>query len=152
MRKLLRAIGRLFHFGEDAHFAATILESVGLRPRDFMIGGISGLIALVWRSFEGAGWLGRIVYWLAVLAIWLAVIAVGRVALGRFTNKKSQLGTAEEPQRDDLPDLRVADNSRVASLFESDERDKLFPLLEANKLTAWARPMKGNDALTSIPG
>src|SRR5260370_1008383 len=53
---------------------------------------------------------------------------------------------------DSLSDLRVADSPRVSRLFESDERDKLFPLLEAEKLTAWARPRKGNDPLGRLPG
>ncbi len=52
-----------------------------------------------------------------------------------------------------LPDLRVADNPRVIDLFEGDQRDKLFPLLEAEKLTAWARPMKSGELpLTRLPG
>ena len=39
------------------------------------------------------------------------------------------------------PDIRVADAPTVIDLFEGKERDKLIPLLEAEKITAWARPM-----------
>jgi hypothetical protein len=56
-----------------------------------------------------------------------------------------------------LPDLRIADNPRVAALFESGEQDKLFPLLEADRLHLWARPMRSREAgkenaLGKLPG
>ena len=62
------------------------------------------------------------------------------------------ISTLINQSRDDLPDTRVADNARVCALFEGNERDKLFPLLEAEKITAWARPMKGDDHLKLLPG
>jgi hypothetical protein len=42
-----------------------------------------------------------------------------------------------------IPNLRVADSPSVIDLFEGNERDRLFPLLEGDQLTAWARPMRG---------
>jgi hypothetical protein len=45
----------------------------------------------------------------------------------------------------DIPDLRVADSDLALVLFSSKERDKLLPLLEAGKLSSWARPMHGNE-------
>jgi hypothetical protein len=50
-----------------------------------------------------------------------------------------------------LPDLRVADHKRVAALFESEQRDRLFPLMENETLFVWARPMKGNETKL-LPG
>lgn len=41
-----------------------------------------------------------------------------------------------------IPNVRVADCPSVVHLFESKEKDKLVPLLEAERLTAWARPMR----------
>jgi hypothetical protein len=40
-----------------------------------------------------------------------------------------------------VPNIRVADNPIALNLFDGTGRDKLFPLLEAGKLIAWARPM-----------
>src|SRR5260370_13463975 len=54
---------------------------------------------------------------------------------------------------DSTPDLRVADDRLVIALFDGDERDKLLPLLEAEKVTAWARPMgRGEPPLTKLSG
>jgi hypothetical protein len=50
-----------------------------------------------------------------------------------------------------IPDLRVADDPSVIALFEGQERDKLFPLLEAEKILAWARPMKGGAPGEELP-
>jgi hypothetical protein len=41
------------------------------------------------------------------------------------------------------PDIRVADTPPIIALFEGKQRDKLIPLLEAEKITAWGRPMGG---------
>jgi hypothetical protein len=53
---------------------------------------------------------------------------------------------------DGLPDLRVADHKQVAALFENQQRDILFPLMESEKLFVWARAMKGNDTLIRLAG
>lgn len=53
---------------------------------------------------------------------------------------------------DGLPDLRVADHKRVAALFENEQRDVLFPLMESERLLVWARAMKGNDTLVRLAG
>jgi hypothetical protein len=49
---------------------------------------------------------------------------------------------------DSYPNLRVADLPRVAELFDG---DKLIPLLEAEKITAWGRRGSGEPPLIKIP-
>jgi hypothetical protein len=52
-----------------------------------------------------------------------------------------------------MPDLRLSDDPFVINLFEGRERDKLFPLLEAEQISAWARPMSGGEPpLTRLSG
>ena len=51
-----------------------------------------------------------------------------------------------------VPDIRVADLPNIVRLFEGKDGDKLIPLLEAEKLFAWARPMgKGEPAQSAFP-
>jgi hypothetical protein len=50
------------------------------------------------------------------------------------------------------PDIRVADAPTVIELFEGKERDKLIPLLEAEKITAWGRLGFGDPPLLKMPG
>jgi hypothetical protein len=51
-----------------------------------------------------------------------------------------------------IPDVRVADSPSAQSLFEGKDGDKLIPLLEAEKIFAWARPMgRGEPAPIRIP-
>jgi hypothetical protein len=58
---------------------------------------------------------------------------------------------SKEPEdiADSYPNLRVADFPRVAELFDG---DKLIPLLEAGKITAWGRRGSGEPPLIKIPG
>jgi predicted nucleotide-binding protein len=52
-----------------------------------------------------------------------------------------------------VPNLRVAEMPAVIQLFRGRDADKLMPLLEAEKITAWARPMNPAELpLTKIPG
>ena len=78
MPKWLKGLVGLLHLSEDLDFLATILDWVGLRPRDIAIAVASGLGATIWRAFEGASILDEILYGLAALAIILAVIALSR--------------------------------------------------------------------------
>jgi hypothetical protein len=48
--------------------------------------------------------------------------------------------------------VRVADHPAVVALFKGRERDKLIPLLEAERISAWGRKPTGNPAPTKIPG
>lgn len=52
---------------------------------------------------------------------------------------------------DGAPDVRVADDLIVWGLFESSDRDKLFPLLEDGKIQAWGRLGNGFPPLMKIP-
>jgi hypothetical protein len=52
-----------------------------------------------------------------------------------------------------IPDVRVADAPNVIKLFEGTDADKLIPLLEAEKISAWARPMgPGEPPPIRVPG
>jgi hypothetical protein len=52
-----------------------------------------------------------------------------------------------------LPDVRVADSLAAQRLFEGRDGDNLIPLLEAEKIFAWARPMgRGEPAPIRVPG
>jgi hypothetical protein len=51
-----------------------------------------------------------------------------------------------------FPDVRVADYPAVLALFEGHERDKLIPLLEAEKISAWARSGQGEPPPLRLPG
>jgi hypothetical protein len=50
-----------------------------------------------------------------------------------------------------IPDVRAADDLIVWRLFESSERDKLFPLLEEGRIQAWGRLGNGFPPLMKIP-
>jgi hypothetical protein len=73
-------------------------------------------------------------------------------------NKKPKAGEREKSAGPDkigveftngIPDVRIADDAAIWRLFETKDRDLLFPLLERGKLDAWGR--LGNGPLTKIP-
>jgi hypothetical protein len=95
---------------------------------------------------ETSGWLS---WW-----EWLLILAgIISVACFEYAVRK----TAPRPEatavkaRNDIPDVRVADEPLVLALFENSERDKLLPLLEAGKIDAWARSGYDSPPLTKIP-
>jgi hypothetical protein len=53
--------------------------------------------------------------------------------------------------RDDIPDVRIADDPAARHLFETSERDKPIPLLEAGKIESWGRRGNGSPPLMRIP-
>lgn len=76
--------------------------------------------------------------------------------LKKNANFVSEWSKAPPPQpkepddiADSYPNLRVADFPRVAELFDG---DKLIPLLEAGKITAWGRRGSGEPPLIKVPG
>jgi hypothetical protein len=133
---------------------------------------------LVWKVIkEFFGWItggGLLMTIAALIADWgafgvfcaalLGVAVVGIIAIvWRVLHLSRPIEPPVSGPQDEFseryPNLRVADHQAVLSLFEGDERDKLFPLLEVGKLTAWARPMysglppgSGNAPLTKLPG
>jgi hypothetical protein len=51
-----------------------------------------------------------------------------------------------------VPNVRIADSPAIIALFEGTAADKLLPLLEAEKLSSWARPMgSGQPPLAMLP-
>jgi hypothetical protein len=90
---------------------------------------------------------------LALLALWLLG---GFDRLQKYLAQETPTNALKESTESpylDIPDLRVADDSAALRLFDGPERDKLFPLLEAEHISAWARPMRvGQPPLTSLPG
>lgn len=86
----------------------------------------------------------------ALVALGIGLFVWSKPPKVQASSKRSP--STKPPLPDGLPDLRVADHKRVATLFESEERDKLFPLMESETLLVWARPMKGNNTLMRLPG
>jgi hypothetical protein len=93
---------------------------------------------IVW--LWGIGALGALVFLIVDAVRWL---------------RKGQQANAPKEQDDNLsdhyPDIRVADSNAAIALFSGAEGDKLIPLLEAEKISAWGRLMTGG-APTRIPG
>jgi hypothetical protein len=88
---------------------------------------------------------------LILLAVATAVALLGPPVRRFFGGGSAKSTPTETPARDDVPDIRVADDPGVMSLFESPERDKLLPLLEAGRLQAWGRRGNGFPPLSAIP-
>jgi hypothetical protein len=59
--------------------------------------------------------------------------------------------TKEDEYADEIPDIRIADDTAASSLFESNERDKLLPLLERGRIEAWGRLGNSHPPLMKIP-
>jgi hypothetical protein len=79
----------------------------------------------------------------AVVLVCVGVWSFYRTGQAAKESIPIQSATATAAFVEDIPDLRVADSPLAIELFEGAERDKLLPLLEAEKLGAWARPMRG---------
>jgi hypothetical protein len=88
---------------------------------------------------------------LVLLAVVTAAALVGPLIKRTIQPHKAETEAAIAPARDDIPDVRIADDPGVRSLFESVERDKLLPLLAAGKITAWGRRGNGFPPLSAIP-
>ena len=59
----------------------------------------------------------------------------------------------QSPLIEEIANLRLADDPATLSLFDGAEADRFIPLVEGDKLTAWARPMgRGQPPLTEISG
>jgi hypothetical protein len=167
---LLRAvIGWFFRWGEHASFARELLDACGLWEwAKITIG--SAIVTLIGVALGKLGavpaqwlWVGGVAIFIVTMLVLFLVLArealkdkrgrfIASAASTRPTNIEKTGPIVVPTLRDDLPDVRVADNPRVCRLFESNERDKLFPLMEAEKLTVWARPMKGDDKLLHLQG
>lgn len=94
-----------------------------------------------------------VIAWLIVF-LWRLLGAPYRLHLAA-SDEIARLKAAIPPDptiADSYPDIRVADTPAVISLFESNERNKLVPLLEAEKIVAWARLGWGEPPLLKIPG
>jgi hypothetical protein len=104
---------------------------------------------LIYRT---SGWLPWWT-WLVVLALIVSGASI------EFASKRSRpRPTVISPRTSELdkhiPDVRVADTPTAIDLFQGKDRDRLLPLLEAERLQGWARPMRtmGEPALTKLPG
>jgi hypothetical protein len=70
----------------------------------------------------------------------------------KFSEQQNEIKIANE-LAERLPNVRVADSAAAMELFERPESDKLLPLLESEKLSAWGRRMgHGEPPLMKIPG
>jgi hypothetical protein len=154
---------KIFKAGEHAHFGWVLLEAV-LDIRGWLV--TLGVWAV---TFFGASldmlrsplnvWLVSL---LAAACAAILYIAWCFFRLSYRTKGAQALPSVDKPTHlfaDAIPDFRVADAPSAMKLFEGKERDKLFPLLEAERLTAWARPMysglppgSGSAPLARLPG
>jgi hypothetical protein len=132
-------------------------------------GGITGA-GLLGAIFEyrgskmtfGEGWQGVVLSGLAYTAVaWIAILILRLIFVAPFqlwrTEKERADGLAELKAHDQddsfIPNVRVADNPDAVKLFEGENGDKLIPLLEAERLSAWARPMgSGEPPPIKVPG
>jgi len=97
---------------------------------------------------ETSGWLS----WWGWLLILAAIIAIACFEYAfRKTGPKQRPSRATTEFDGHVPNVRVADTPAVASLFADSDQDKLIPLLEAGKITAWARRGYGKPPLLKLP-
>lgn len=90
-------------------------------------------------------------YWAGFLLILGAYpIYISPAVVKRLRGRLSRKA-AKETAIEGVPDVRSADDLVVWQLFESPERDKLFPLLEGGKIQAWGRLGNGFPPLMKIP-
>jgi hypothetical protein len=108
MRKTIKALARALHLSEDAEFLNVVLEWAGLRPKDFMMAAIAGLVTTVARAFYDTNPLDLILYGVAALAIILGLIAVIRLLLGPAGKTSAPIlnGAATAETRADTPHLQ----------------------------------------------
>jgi hypothetical protein len=157
LRRLSETIG---HVGNAWTFAGF----VGWQAKLSAFG--AGMLAWAATFFGAAG------EGLSVTAVWVASLAAGllvsiivfviaaiRAILRIQNNSSAEKLTAEKPSTDFdefIPDLRVADSPAALKLFDGTDGDKLLPLLEAEKIIAWARRIGGNPgdepAPLKVPG
>ena len=132
--EIVRWIRRLLEWGEHTEFV----------EHHF------GDLKAIWAIIGKPPWWVNIPLLLGGLAlIWLDLRRryAGQVAAPTFTPQISveMIGN--------IPNIRVADDPVAVALFEGKEHDNLLPLLEADKIFSWARPMgRGEPPLTMISG
>lgn len=104
---------------------------------------------------ETSGWL-PFWAWLLILAAILVTALLEYSVRKTRSDRNPNDGKAVILSADlaeSLPNLRVADSPDAIALFDGRERDNIIPLLEAGKLTAWARGMgAGEPALLKLDG
>lgn len=96
-------------------------------------------------------------YWASGLLIIAGLPIYALPAVAKRVRERSSKNAAKQPEAaaaiEGVPDVRVADDLVVWHLFESasPERDKLYPLLEEDKIQAWGRLGNGHPPLMKIP-
>jgi hypothetical protein len=123
----------------EAHTAYWIVELLGaVVPPSVLTSMVAGLgehsVAILCTIFF---------FGLATSTVVVLVILGYRADRKTISPSASPTASLLDDVAESIPDVRVADNPSVIDLFQGNERDKLFPLLEAEKLAAWARPDKG---------
>jgi hypothetical protein len=131
-------------------FAVKLLELVfDWRTWLFSAGGSA--VTFVGTAYQGwdpwAVWLATLVAGACVAVIYIAW------RFHRLSKPKDlpSLHSDAGEFANNIPDVRIADDPVVRSLFEGQQRDKLFPLLEAGKIVAWGRAGNGYPPPTKIP-
>jgi hypothetical protein len=115
-----------------------------------------GIPGVMWATdklgYQAPHWAVELALIVSVLFILVSIVLWAHLLWRRIRGSINWFGPERQIQKvvpntfaEDIPDLRVADSDLVMALFESSERDKLLPLLEAERLRSWARPMRGNE-------
>jgi len=117
MRSTIRKLREVLHIGEDADFLSTLLEYVGLRPRDLIVSGIGSGLLGIWRGWEKATPAELTLYVLAAFAIILAVIALFRFLKNLSQRQKEMPIPTEVAPRQPTIEL-VADISARDPYFQ----------------------------------
>jgi hypothetical protein len=125
----------------------------------FVLSGLVALVIAIWAYMRD---LDPLTIFLVMLCSF-ASVALVYLAFVHFWDRRpakakvQPIGPAlvesPNPLAENIPNLRVADDSAVISLFEGEEADRFRPLLEGDRISSWARPMDhGEPPLRQLAG
>jgi hypothetical protein len=137
---------------EHLHLGATLLD-LAFDWRVWVSAAGGGVVTLFTAAYDGRS----VTDVLLAVALGIAIFALsaaGIITLVKRIRSPAVQAIAPATQIESVngaPDVRVADDLIVWGLFESSDRDKLFPLLEDGKVQAWGRLGNGFPPLMKIP-
>src|SRR5437016_5538624 len=138
-----RRFWRWYDRGSRLDFAGSLLGYV-FDWKTWIVGlfaGGGGAATFLWAAIDGRSpldvWVVAVVVAAALATFVYFVISILE-KLGKREAASSK-ALAAPTAFEGVPDVRVADDLIAWRLFDSSERDKLFPLLEDGKIQAWGR-------------
>lgn len=150
-----RRFWRWYDRGSRLDFAGNLLGYV-FDWKAWIVGifaGGGGAATFLWAAIDGRSpldvWVVAVVVAAALATFVYFVISI----LEKLRKREGASSTAPASPIaiEGVPDVRVADDLIAWRLFDSPERDKLFPLLEDGKIQAWGRLGNGHPPLMKIP-